>query len=115
MLDKPKQGRVNTVKNNLEELLKIFSDMESLECSDKLSMLVNEQLGSELDEDQLDLVSAAHSADFGRFMNYLDQKKKDNKLFIIKTYKSGAAESINWLCRSAFVDYTLSSRRNRQN
>ena len=76
MLDKPKQGRVNTVKNNLEELLKIFSDMESLECSDKLSMLVNEQLGSELDEDQLDLVSAAHSADFGRFMKYLDQEKR---------------------------------------
>ncbi len=64
------------MKNNMEEMLKYFADMELLSPNDELSKLVESETEDELSEDMLDFVSAASHSEFDRFRRYLEESGK---------------------------------------
>ena len=64
---------------NMEKLLRLFSDMERLSPRDKLSgtvMAAAAQDAGELNEWELDLVSAAGGEMYQKFLRRLDEQEK---------------------------------------
>lgn len=50
------------MKNNIEDMLKLISDMEAIPQDDELSCLIKNELDDELSEDELETVFAAAGA-----------------------------------------------------
>ena len=56
----------------MEKLLKLLSNTESISPNDELSKLIASELNEELSEDMLEFVSAASGSDYDKFQRYLE-------------------------------------------
>lgn len=59
---------------NIEKVLTSLADMEFITQGDKLSSVVNSVLGTEIFEEELELVSAAGNSDYSNFKMFLEKK-----------------------------------------
>lgn len=63
------------MKKDMEKLLKLLADTESITPEDKLSELIQQEEEEELTAEMLDYVSAASGSDYERFKKFLAVEK----------------------------------------